>query len=106
MEYWNVGYQNWWDINPINSINPSNPNNPLDIDLYELEPEEAAKVKQVPGSLDKVLEALEGDHEFLMEGDVFTVDVLETWIRYKREREIDPVRLRPQPYEFFLYYDV
>ena len=82
------------------------PGNPLDIDLYELEPEEAAKVKQVPGSLDKVLEALEGDHEFLMKGDVFTVDVLDTWMRYKREREIDPVRLRPHPYEFFLYYDV
>ena len=82
------------------------PGNPLDIDLYELEPEEVAKVKQVPGSLDKVLEALEGDHEFLTKGDVFTVDVLETWMRYKREREIDPVRLRPHPYEFFLYYDV
>ena len=51
-------------------------------------------------------EALEADHEFLIQGDVFTVDVLETWTRYKKEREIDPVRLRPHPYEFFLYYDV
>jgi glutamine synthetase len=51
-------------------------------------------------------EALEGDHGFLTEGDVFTVDVLETWIRYKRERQIDPVRLRSHPYEFFLYYDM
>jgi glutamine synthetase len=85
--------------------NRLDPGNPLDFDLYELEPEEAAKVKQVPGSLDKVLEALEADHGFLTKGDVFTVDVLETWIRYKREHEIDPVRLRPHPYEFFLYYD-
>ncbi len=82
------------------------PGNPLDFDLYELEPDEAAKVKQVPGSLDKVLEALEADHDFLTKGDVFTVDILETWIKYKRGREIDPVRLRPHPYEFFLYYDV
>jgi glutamine synthetase len=86
--------------------NRIDPGNPLDFDLYELEPEEAAKVKQVPGSLDKVLEALEADHEFLIQGDVFTVDVLETWIKYKRGREIDPVRLRPHPYEFFLYYDI
>jgi glutamine synthetase len=58
-----------------------------------------------PGSLDEALAALEKDHEFLLRGDVFTRDVIETWIEYKREREVDPVRLRPVPHEFYLYYD-
>ena len=86
--------------------NKVHPGEPLDADLYELPPEEAAKVKQVPGSLDAVLNALEADHEFLLEGDVFTKDVIETWLDYKREKEVDAIRLRPHPYEFALYFDV
>jgi glutamine synthetase len=82
------------------------PGEPMDKDLYELPPEEMKNIKQVPGSLDAVLTALEADHEFLLKGDVFTPDVLEAWINYKRDVEADPVRLRPHPYEFFLYYDV
>ncbi len=82
------------------------PGEPMDKDLYELPPEEMKNIKQVPGSLDAVLAALEDDHEFLLKGDVFTPDVLEAWINYKRDVEADPVRLRPHPYEFFLYYDV
>ena len=61
---------------------------------------------QVPGSLDEALVALEADHEFLLAGNVFTPDVIETWISYKRENEIDAMRLRPHPYEFYLYYDI
>ena len=82
------------------------PGEPVDKDLYELEPEEAAKVKSTPGSLGEVLDALEKDHAFLLEGGVFTKDLIETWITYKRERELAPVNLRPVPYEFFLYYDL
>ena len=85
-----------------NSIDPGDP---LEADLYELSPEESAKVQQVPGSLDAVLDALEEDHDFLLKGDVFTQDLLETWLDYKRTNELDEVRLRPHPYEFFLYYD-
>ena len=81
------------------------PGDPLEVDLYDLSPEEAANVKQVPGSLDEVLDALEADHDFLLEGGVFTPDVIETWLEYKRANEADEVRLRPHPYEFFLYYD-
>jgi glutamine synthetase len=79
---------------------------PVDKDLYELPPEELAGVAQVPASLDAVLDALEADHEFLLEGGVFTPDLIETWITYKREVEIDAMRLRPHPYEFQLYYDI
>ncbi|MBI3735279.1 type I glutamate--ammonia ligase, partial [Candidatus Sumerlaeota bacterium] len=82
------------------------PGQPLDKNLYDLPPEEAKLVKKVPGSLDASLKALEGDHEFLLKGDVFTSDVIETWIEYKTANEIDPVRLRPHPYEFHLYYDI
>jgi glutamine synthetase len=82
------------------------PPTPIDQDLYELEPEQAAKIKSTPGSLGEVLEALEADHEFLLKGDVFTKDVIETWIEYKRERELQQVALRPHPYEFHLYYDI
>ncbi|MBI2856326.1 MAG: type I glutamate--ammonia ligase [Chloroflexi bacterium] len=85
--------------------NKTNPGEPMDVDLYDLSPEEAAKVKQVPGSLEEVLNALEGDHEFLTRGDVMTEDVIHTWLDYKREKELDPIRLRPHPYEFFLYFD-
>jgi len=78
---------------------------PVEADLYELEGEDAEKVKDLPGSLPEVLDALEDDNEFLLKGGVFTKDVVDTYIAYKREREVDPVALRPHPYEFFLYYD-
>lgn len=86
--------------------NKIEPPPPIDKDLYELEPEEAAKVKSVPGSLEQVLDALEKDHDFLLKGDVFTQDVIETWIEYKRKKEVDAIRLRPHPYEFALYFDI
>ena len=86
--------------------NKIEPPAPVDKDLYELPPEEAKEVAQVPGSLGEVLDNLERDHDFLLEGGVFTSDVIETWIALKRENEIDPLRLRPHPYEFALYYDV
>jgi len=86
--------------------NKIDPGEPLEKDLYELEPEEAAKIKSTPGSLGEVLEALEKDHEFLLKGDVFTKDLISTWISYKRERELAPVNLRPVPYEFYLYFDI
>ena len=82
------------------------PGDPVDRDIYHLDPESAAKVKQVPGSLEEVLNALEQDHDFLLQGNVFTKDLIETWVAYKREREVDPIRLRPHPYEFHLYYDI
>ena len=86
--------------------NKIEPAGPLDKDLYELPPEELSEIPQVPGSLEDALAALEADHEFLLEGDVFTQDVIDTWLAYKREREIDAVRLRPHPWEFHLYYDI
>jgi glutamine synthetase len=86
--------------------NKTNPGEPLDKDLYDLPPEEAAEVMQTPGSLDAVLDALGHDHEFLLRGDVFTEDVINTWISYKTEHEVDALRLRPHPYEFCLYYDL
>jgi len=79
---------------------------PVDKDLYDLPPEELASVTQVPGSLDAVLNSLEVDHGYLLEGGVFTPDLIETWIDYKRANEVDPVRLRPTPHEFAMYYDV
>jgi glutamine synthetase len=82
------------------------PPKPLDKDLYDLPPEDLAQVPQVPGSLDAVLDALEGDHKFLLTGEVFTQDVIDTWIDFKRSRELDEVRLRPHPWEFYLYYDI
>ncbi|HEY2803841.1 MAG TPA: type I glutamate--ammonia ligase [Actinomycetota bacterium] len=86
--------------------NKIEPPEPMDKDLYDLPPEEKAHVKQVPGSLEEVLDALESDHQFLMEGGVFTQDVIDTWIEYKREHEVDAIRLRPHPHEFALYYDI
>jgi glutamine synthetase len=86
--------------------NKMEPGDPLDKNIYELPPEEAMKVRQVPGSLQESLSALEEDHGFLLSGDVFTRDVIDTWIAYKRSKEIDPVRLRPHPWEFHLYFDV
>jgi len=91
----------------LNGIeNKIEPPEPLDRDLYDLEPEEAAKVKNVAGSLEQALDALEQDHAFLLKGDVFTKDVIETWLDYKRSKEVDPVRLRPHPHEFALYFDI
>ncbi|HVC33364.1 MAG TPA: type I glutamate--ammonia ligase [Chloroflexota bacterium] len=81
------------------------PPTPIDKDLYELEPEEAVQIKSTPGSLGEVLDALEQDHAFLLRGDVFTPDLIRNYIAYKREREVDPIALRPHPYEFHLYYD-
>lgn len=86
--------------------NKIEPPEPIDKDLYDLEPEEKTAVRQVPGSLEEVLDALETDHEYLLEGGVFTQDVIETWIEYKRTHELDQVRLRPHPWEFMLYFDI
>ncbi len=86
--------------------NKLDPGKPLDKDIYDLPPEELAKVPATPESLAKALDALEENHEFLLKGDVFTQDVIETWIHYKREYELEPIKLRPHPYEFSLYYDV
>ncbi len=86
--------------------NKIEPADPIDKDLYELPPEEHASVNQVPTSLPAVIDSLEADHEFLLEGDVFTGDLIETWIDFKRENEIAPIQLRPHPHEFELYYDV
>ncbi len=86
--------------------NRIDPGKPVDKDLYELEPEEAAKIKSTPGSLEEVLDALEQDHKYLLKGDVFTQDIIDTWIDYKRTKEVDAIRLRPHPYEFYLYFDI
>jgi len=85
-------------------INEVEPPDPVDVNLYDLSPEESAKIQQVPGSLEEVLDALESDHEFLTRGGVFTEDLIETWLDYKRV-EVDSVRLRPHPHEFYLYFD-
>lgn len=86
--------------------NKIDPGRPLEKNTYELSPLEAAKMKTVPGSLDEALSELEKDHAFLLKGDVFTPDVLEKWLSYKRENEVDPLRLRPHPYEFHMYFDI
>jgi glutamine synthetase len=86
--------------------NKIDPGEPLDKDIYELGPEELAKVPSLPGSLEDALDCLEKDHEFLKKGNVFTEDVIHMWLNYKRSREVDALRLRPHPYEFFLYYDI
>src|SRR3954452_1720001 len=82
------------------------PHEPVDKDLYELPPEEARTIPQVPGSLDKVLDALEADNDFLTAGNVFTPEVIETWLDYKRERELKPLAARPHPFEYELYFGV
>ncbi len=87
-------------------INRIDPGEPLDKDIYDMPPEELANVPSTPGSLGEALKALANDHEYLMKGDVFTEDVIETWIKYKVEKEIRPMALQPHPYEFALYYDV
>lgn len=85
--------------------NRTDPGDPLDRNIYDLPPEEASTIRQVPGSLEAALTALEADHAFLRKGDVFTDDVIQTWIEYKRKREIDTIKLRPHPWEFYLYFD-
>ncbi|MEK7880371.1 MAG: type I glutamate--ammonia ligase [Deltaproteobacteria bacterium] len=85
--------------------NKIEPGNPLDKDIYGLSPEELSKVPSACGSLEEALTALKKDHEFLLKGDVFTQDVIDTWIEHKTEKELNQVRLRPVPHEFFLYYD-
>ena len=82
------------------------PHEPVDKDLYELPPEEAKLIPQVPGSLAEALDALEADHDFLTEGNVFTPDLISTWIAYKREKEIIPAAQRPHPFEYELYFSV
>jgi len=86
--------------------NKIHPGDPLDKDIYELGPEELAGVPSVPGSLEDALTALEEDHDYLLKGDVFTQDAIDMWIEYKRKNEVDPMRLRPHPYEFALYFDI
>ena len=86
--------------------NKIDPGEPLDKDIYDLAPEELAEVPTTPGSLEQVLTALARDHEFLLRGDVFTEDVINTWINYKTENEVNALALRPHPYEFCMYYDI
>ncbi len=85
--------------------NKMDPGEPLDKDIYDLPPEESANVAKTPRSLEAALDALQSNHEFLLRGDVFTKDVIETWIRYKRDNEVNAVGTRPHPYEFCLYFD-
>ena len=85
--------------------NKIDPGKPLDKDIYGLSPEELKNVPSAAGSLEEALAALQKDHAFLMKGDVFTQDVIDTWIDYKKNKEADPVRIRPVPHEFYLYYD-
>nr|WP_207635737.1 type I glutamate--ammonia ligase [Syntrophothermus lipocalidus] len=86
--------------------NEIDPGDPVDKNIYELDEQEAAKIRTVPGSLEEALNALEEDHDFLLKGNVFTTDLLEVWIKYKREKEVEPIKLRPHPYEFQLYFDL
>ena len=86
--------------------NRIHPGDPLDKDLYDLEPEELDEIESTPASLGDSLDALEDDHEYLLKGDVFTEDVIDVWLEYKRENEVDAVNMRPHPYEFFLYHDI
>ncbi|MDP9034879.1 MAG: type I glutamate--ammonia ligase [Myxococcota bacterium] len=86
--------------------NKTNPGDPLDKDIYALSPEELKEVPHMPGSLEESLDTLERDHEFLLRGDVFTKDAIHEWLEFKRNKELNPVRMRPTPYEFFLYYDI
>ncbi len=86
--------------------NKIKPGDPMDKDIYDLPPEEDKKVPTTPGSLDEALNNLEKDHQWLLKGDVFTEDVISTWIDYKRKKEADQIRLRPHPYEFMLYSDI
>ena len=86
--------------------NKIDPGQPLDKDIYGLSPEELKDIPSAPGTLEEALKCLKDDHEFLLKGDVFTPDVIEKWIEYKTEAEVNPVRMRPVPLEFELYYDI
>ena len=86
--------------------NKIDPGDPLDKDIYNLPPEELAEIPSAPGSLDEAIDALKADQEFLLKGDVFTQDAIDMWIEYKTENEINDVKLRPHPHEFYLYYDI
>jgi len=86
--------------------NKIDPGDPLDKDIYGLSPEELKDVPKMPGSLDEALDCLHKDHKFLLKGDVFTEDVIHTWIDYKMQKEVNAVRLRPHPMEFALYFDI
>jgi len=87
-------------------LNKTDPGGPLDKDIYDLSPEEQKAVASMPGSLDEALTCLEDDHQFLLRGDVFSEDLIETFIDYKRKNEADAIRLRPHPWEFAMYYDI
>ena len=87
-------------------LNKIDPGQPTDKDLFELNEEELSKIPTVPSSLRRAIDALEEDHDYLLKGGVFTKDVIDVWIEYKRKREIDSVRMRPHPYEFYLYFDI
>ncbi|MGN6506678.1 MAG: hypothetical protein ACTHM6_14055, partial [Tepidisphaeraceae bacterium] len=86
--------------------NKIDPGDPVDRNLYDLTPAELKQIGSAPGSLEEALDALEADHDFLLEGGVFTADVIHYWIKYKRENEVDAIRVRPHPYEFCMYFDM
>jgi glutamine synthetase len=86
--------------------NKMDPGQPLDKDIYDLDPEALSAIPSMPGSLEDALDALERDHAFLLKGDVFTEELLRTYVDYKRSKEVDAIRQRPHPYEFALYYDI
>ncbi len=86
--------------------NKIDPGEPMDKDLYELPPEELKDIPKMPGTLEEAMDALEADHDYLLKGNVFTEDALDGWIKYKRTKEIDALKLRPHPYEFYMYYDI
>jgi len=86
--------------------NKIDPGDPLDKNIYDLPPEELAEIESAPGSLDEALASLKADNDFLLKGDVFTLDAIDMWIKYKIEKEVNPVRLRPHPHEFSLYFDI
>jgi glutamine synthetase len=85
--------------------NKTDPGQPLDKNIYELSAEQLAEIPKVPGSLAESVDALEADHQFLLAGGVFTDDLVRSWITWKRDEEVEPLALRPHPYEFSLYYD-
>jgi glutamine synthetase len=86
--------------------NEIHPGGPLDKNIYQLHPDEYEKLESAPASLEEALDALQDDHDFLLQGDVFTADVVHYWIKYKRENEVDAIRIRPHPYEFCMYFDI
>jgi glutamine synthetase len=86
-------------------INKTDPGGPLDKDIYDMTPEQLRDVPSTPGSLADSLDALGNDHEFLLRGDVFSEDLIDTWVEYKTTKEVQPLQLRPHPFEFILYYD-